>query len=159
MISHASLNAILNAAATVLLLAGYFFIRKRRIRAHHRCMVTAFGLSATFLVSYVVYHFRVGSVPFAGEGLIRPVYFAILLTHIFLAALIVPLALVTLRRAMRKDYVRHKKLAHVTLPIWLYVSATGVLIYLLLYHLYPARSLSQGAASRQPAIAGTEKAR
>lgn len=120
-------------------------------------MVTAFGLSVAFLASYVVYHFRVGSVPFSGEGWIRPVYFAILLSHIFLAALIVPLALVTLRRALRKDYERHKKLARVTLPIWLYVSVTGVLIYLLLYHLYPAPPLSQVTASGQPAIVGTER--
>ncbi len=144
--SHAGLNAILNSAATVMLLAGFAFIRKRRVQAHRFCMLTAFGLSAAFLISYVVYHIQTGSVPFTGEGWIRHVYFAILLSHILLAALIVPLALVTLRRGLRGDYARHKKLARFTLPIWLYVSVTGVLIYLLLYHVYPARFVSPPAA-------------
>ena len=131
-----SVNAALNGVATALLLTGFGFIRARRIEAHRRCMWSALVTSALFLVSYVTYHAQAGSTPFQGQGWIRPVYFAILVTHIILAAAIVPLALLTLRRAVKEDFVRHRRLARWTLPIWLYVSVTGVVIYVLLYHVY-----------------------
>lgn len=111
-------------------------IRTRRIQAHRACMGTAFALSTAFLVSYVIYHLQVGSVSFAGQGWIRPVYFALLISHIVLAAAILPLALVTLARALRERFDRHRAIARWTLPIWLYVSLTGVVIYWLLYHAY-----------------------
>ncbi|MCL6481350.1 MAG: DUF420 domain-containing protein [Firmicutes bacterium] len=139
LLSHASLNALLNGAAFVLLLAGYTQIRRGRVQAHRMCMLSAFGVSTAFLLSYSIYHFRAGSVPFTASGWIRPVYFAILISHIVLAAGIVPLALLTLRRGLRGDYPRHKRLARITLPLWLYVSITGILIYLLLYHIYPSQ--------------------
>ncbi len=138
MISHPALNAALNGAAAILLLSGYTFIRQRKVLAHRVCMVAAFCTSTVFLISYVLYHARVGSVPFHGQGWIRPVYFFILITHIVLAASIVPLALVTLSRALREQFDRHKRIARWTLPVWLYVSVTGVVIYFLLYHLYAA---------------------
>jgi len=137
-ISHPALNAALNGAAAILLLSGYTFIRQRKVLAHRVCMVAAFCTSTVFLISYVLYHARVGSVPFHGQGWIRPVYFFILITHIVLAASIVPLALVTLSRALREQFDRHKRIARWTLPVWLYVSVTGVVIYFLLYHLYAA---------------------
>lgn len=101
-------------------------------------MIAAFATSTAFLISYVIYHVRVGSVPFQGHGWIRPVYFFILITHVVLAAAIVPLALVTLSRALREQFDRHRRIARWTYPIWLYVSVTGVVIYVLLYHLYAA---------------------
>ena len=122
--------------AAILLLSGYSFIRRKKVTAHRVCMVAAFLTSTAFLVSYLLYHARVGSVPFQGQGWIRPVYFFILFTHIVLAAAIVPLALVTLSRALREQFDRHKRIARWTLPIWLYVSFTGVVIYFLLYHVY-----------------------
>jgi putative membrane protein len=137
-LSHPALNAVLNGTAAILLLTGYTFIRKRNVTAHRACMVAAFLTSTAFLISYLIYHARVGSVPFHGQGWIRPVYFFILFTHITLAAAIVPLALVTLSRALREQFDRHRKIARWTLPIWLYVSVTGVVIYFLLYHLYAA---------------------
>ncbi|MGH9796080.1 MAG: DUF420 domain-containing protein [Candidatus Acidiferrales bacterium] len=136
MLSHAALNASLNAAAAVFLVAGFAMIRARRIQAHRACMGTAFALSTAFLVSYVIYHLQVGSVSFAGQGWIRPVYFALLISHILLAAAILPLALVTLARALRERFDQHRAIARWTLPIWLYVSLTGVVIYWLLYHAY-----------------------
>lgn len=138
MLSHPALNAALNGTAAVLLLAGYTFIRRRQVTAHRICMVAAFLTSTAFLISYLMYHARVGSVPFQGQGWIRPVYFFILFTHIVLAAAIVPLALVTLSRALREQFDRHKRIARWTLPLWLYVSVTGVVIYFLLYHVYAA---------------------
>ena len=138
MLSHPALNATLNATAAVLLVSGYTFIRRRNVTAHRLCMVAAFLTSTAFLISYLIYHARVGSVPFQGQGWIRPVYFFILFTHIALAAAILPLALVTLSRALREQFDRHKRIARWTLPIWLYVSITGVVIYFLLYHLYGA---------------------
>ncbi len=137
-LSHAALNATLNGAAAVLLLTGHSFIKRGRIAAHRACMIAALLVSTAFLVSYVIYHARVGSVPFQGHGWIRPVYFSILFTHVVLAAAIVPLALVTLSRALRKQFDRHRRIARWTYPIWLYVSVTGVVIYFLLYHLYAA---------------------
>jgi uncharacterized membrane protein YozB (DUF420 family) len=133
-----SLNAALNAICAALLVIGYLFIRSRRIRAHQLCMLSAFLSSVMFLSSYLYYHAHVGVVAFRGQGWIRPVYFSLLLSHTALAAAIVPLALLTLSRALRSHFDRHKRIARWTLPIWLYVSVTGVIIYWLLYHLYAA---------------------
>lgn len=130
-----TLNATLNSIAAILLVAGYIAIRRRHIRTHKRCMLSAFVTSALFLVSYLVYHAQVGSRPFAGEGPLRLAYFAILISHVVLAAAILPLAVVTLARALRGRFDRHVALARWTLPLWLYVSVTGVVVYLMLYHL------------------------
>jgi len=127
------LNAMLNGGSAILLGAGYVFIRRRQIAAHLSCMLSAFGLSILFLISYVVYHFHAGSRPFTGQGWIRPVYFVLLLTHVVLAAVIVPLALTTIWRALSGRFDRHRTIARWTLPIWLYVSVTGVVIYWMLY--------------------------
>lgn len=131
-----ALNASLNGLAGVLLTAGYVMIRSRRIAAHRACMLGAFATSTLFLVSYVTYHANAGSRPFPGQGPIRVVYFTILITHVVLAAAILPLALVTLTRGLRGQYDRHIRIARWTLPIWLYVSVTGVVIYLMLYQMY-----------------------
>ena len=131
-----SLNAALNATSTVLLVTAWYFIKQRRIEAHRRCMLLAFGTSALFLISYVVYHAQVGSRPFPGTGTVRLVYFAILIPHVILAALVLPLAIITLRRGLRRDDERHRRLAKVTLPIWLFVSVTGVIVYVMLYQTY-----------------------
>ena len=130
-----TLNAVLNATSGILLLLGWRAIRARRIDVHRRFMLAAFTSSVLFLVSYVVYHAQAGSRPFQGHGPIRFAYFVILATHVVLAAGIVPLALVTLRRGLRRDDARHRRLARWTWPIWMYVSVTGVVIYLMLYHL------------------------
>lgn len=130
-----AVNAALNATSTLFLVAGWLFIRRRDVRRHRFCMLTAFAASGLFLTSYVVYHANVGSVPFAGRGPVRVVYFAILITHVILAAIILPLALVTLSRALARRFDRHRAIARWTLPIWLYVSVTGVLIYVMLYRL------------------------
>jgi putative membrane protein len=132
------LNAALNAVSFVLLLAGFYFIRRRRVRAHITSMSAALAVSVLFLVSYVTYHYSYGSVKFTGTGFVRPVYFTILITHIILAAVIVPLVVVTLRLALRGEYARHRRVARWTYPIWLYVSVTGVVVYLMLYRLYPS---------------------
>lgn len=129
------LNASLNGLATVLLAAGWIAIRQRRIAVHRACMLGAFAVSAAFLASYLVYHYHVGSVPFQGRGAIRVVYFTILLTHIVLAIAIVPLSLITLVRALARRFDRHRRIARVTLPLWLYVSVTGVIVYVMLYRL------------------------
>jgi uncharacterized membrane protein YozB (DUF420 family) len=131
-----TVNAVLNATSAVLLLLGWVSIRRRRIETHRRFMLAAFGCSVLFLACYVAYHAQAGSRPFAAQGPIRIVYFAILLTHVVLAAAIVPLALVTLRRGLRRDDAAHRRVARWTLPLWAYVSVTGVVIYLMLYHLY-----------------------
>ena len=138
MLSHAALNATLNASSAVLLSTGYWMIRRGRVLAHKSCMGLAFLSSTAFLVSYLLYHARVGSVAFRGQGWIRPVYFTLLASHTILAAAIVPLAVITLSRALREQFDRHKRIARWTLPLWLYVSVTGVVIYFLLYHLYTA---------------------
>lgn len=132
-----SLNAGLNATCAVFLLLGYRFIRRQQVTRHKACMVTAFALSVAFLVSYLAYHFQVGSVPFRGVGWIRVVYFTILISHTVLAILIVPLAVTTLYRALKGQFDRHRRIARWTLPIWLYVSLTGVVVYWMVYHLYP----------------------
>jgi putative membrane protein len=130
-----TLNAVLNGVSACLLVTGWMFIRRRAISKHRACMLTAFAVSAAFLVSYVVYHANVGSVRFQGQGIVRPIYFTILITHVVLAAAILPLALITLSRALARRFDRHRALARWTLPIWLYVSVTGVVIYWMLYHL------------------------
>ena len=133
------LNAALNAASGLLLLAGLYFIFRGNVRAHRACMLSALVVSALFLVSYVVYHAQYGSMRFAGQGLVRPLYFSILITHVTLAVAIVPLVTITLRRALRGDFIRHRRIARWTYPLWLYVSVTGVVVYLMLYRLYPSR--------------------
>jgi uncharacterized membrane protein YozB (DUF420 family) len=133
-----ALNAFLNATSAVLLAAGYVCIRRKRIQAHKTCMLLACACSAVFLVSYIIYHLQVGSVRFQGQGWIRPVYFTILGTHTVLAATILPLAIITLARALGGNFERHRRIARWTLPAWLYVSATGVIVYFLLYHVYAA---------------------
>jgi len=130
-----ALNASLNGVATVFLVAGYVLIRRRRIEAHRASMMAAVAASALFLISYVIYHANAGSRPFTGTGPIRAIYFFILLTHIVLAAAIVPMVLITLSRALRERFDRHAAIARWTLPIWLYVSVTGVVIYLMLYRM------------------------
>ena len=128
-----AVNASLNALSGVLLLVGYTLIRLRRIELHRRFMIAAFTASALFLVSYVVYHAQVGSVRFTREGLVRPLYYTILVTHVLLAFSVVPLALITLSRGLKGRYPQHRRIARWTFPIWLYVSVTGVLVYVLLY--------------------------
>ena len=128
-----AVNASLNALSGILLLTGYVLIRRRRVETHRKVMIAAFVTSSIFLVCYVVYHAQVGSVRFTRQGFVRPVYFTILITHVTLAATVLPLALVTAARALKGDYRRHKKIARWTFPIWLYVSVTGVLVYVLLY--------------------------
>ena len=129
-----ALNAALNATAAVLLATGWFLIRSGRVAAHRRCMIAAFVTSSLFLVSYVIYHAQAGSKPYLGTGVMRVVYFTILIPHVVLAAAVLPLAIVTLRRGLRRDDVRHRRLARITLPLWLFVSVTGVVVYVMLYH-------------------------
>jgi uncharacterized membrane protein YozB (DUF420 family) len=128
-----AVNASLNALSGVLLLCGYTLIRLRRIELHRRFMIAAFAASSLFLICYVVYHAQVGSVRFTRQGFVRPLYFTILITHVALAFTVVPLAIVTLSRGLKARYPQHRRIARWTLPIWLYVSVTGVLVYVLLY--------------------------
>ncbi|MDP7692202.1 MAG: DUF420 domain-containing protein [Vicinamibacterales bacterium] len=130
-----AVNATLNSLAAVLLATGYVLVRRGRVRQHRLCMLAAFTTSVLFLVSYLVYHAQVGSQPFTGLGPARIVYFTVLISHITLAAIIVPLALVTLRRGLRRNDARHVAIARWTLPIWLYVSVTGVVVYWMLYQM------------------------
>jgi uncharacterized membrane protein YozB (DUF420 family) len=132
-----AVNAALNGTSALLLATGYLCIRQKKITAHKVCMLSAFGTSTLFLISYLTYHYHVGSIRFAGRGGIRMLYFAILTSHTILAAAIPPLALITVYRALRGRFDRHVRIARWTLPIWLYVSVTGVIVYLMLYHLYP----------------------
>jgi putative membrane protein len=134
--THAALNATLNGTSAILLAAGYVAIRSGKRGLHKKLMVTAFFVSCVFLVSYLVYHYRVGHVAFQGQGWIRPVYFALLLSHTLLAIVIVPLILITLRRAFLERFDKHRLIARYTLPLWFYVSVTGVLVYFLLYQIY-----------------------
>ena len=129
-----TLNAILNSISAVLIVIGYFLIRARRIEAHRKTMLAAFTTSTLFLVSYLVYHAQVGSVHFQGTGAIRTVYFTILITHTILAAVVAPMVVVTLFRGLKGRFEKHRKLARITLPVWLYVSVTGVVVYAMLYH-------------------------
>lgn len=130
-----ALNATLNAISTVLLVTGYVFIRRGERRKHRLCMISALVMSALFLTSYVIYHAQVGSVPFKGTGWIRTVYFAVLIPHVILAAAIVPPILITASRGLSARYDKHRRIARWTLPLWLYVSVTGVIVYLMLYQM------------------------
>lgn len=130
-----TLNACLNALSAVLLTTGYVFIRRGQRARHRACMLSALFTSTLFLVSYVVYHAQVGSVPFTGRGAVRALYFTILVTHVVLAAAIVPLVIITAWRALTDRFDRHRAIARWTLPLWLYVSVTGVVVYLMLYRL------------------------
>ena len=130
-----SLNACLNLTSAILILIGVYFIKKKNIRAHRACMLGAMGVSLAFLISYLVYHYQVGSVPFKSQGWIRSVYFTILITHTILAAAVVPLALITLSRALKGRFAAHRRIARWTFPVWLYVSVTGVIVYVMLYKL------------------------
>jgi uncharacterized membrane protein YozB (DUF420 family) len=132
-----AVNATLNATSAFLLTVGHLFIKRDNMNAHRAFMIAAFGASVLFLISYLVYHGYHGATPFQGEGWIRPVYFFILLSHTILAAAIVPLVLITLTRALRGEFEKHRKIAVWAYPIWIYVSATGVIVYVLLYKLYP----------------------
>ncbi len=134
--SLAPLNAILNGTATVLLIAGFVFIKRKQVHAHRACMLAALIVSAAFLTSYLIYHYHLGEVRFGGTGWIRPVYFLILIPHITLAGLIVPLALATAYFALKGRFPAHRKIARWTWPLWIYVSITGVVIYVMLYQLY-----------------------
>ena len=132
-----AVNATLNGISAVLLVIGYVLIRQRRIEQHRWTMIGAFVVSTLFLIGYVIYHWNVGSKPFTAQGPVRTVYFFVLITHIVLAAFVPPMALITLIRGLRARYDRHARLARWTLPIWLYVSVTGVIVYVMLYQLYP----------------------
>jgi putative membrane protein len=133
-------QAILNSAATLMLGSGYYFIRQRQRTRHRNCMITALVVSSVFMVSYLTYHAAVGYMPFAGQGMIRPLYFTLLASHVILAAAIVPLVLITVYFALRGNFTRHPRIARWTLPLWLYVSVSGVVIYLLGFHVYPPAS-------------------
>jgi putative membrane protein len=133
-----TINAVLNSLSAGFLVAGFVYIKKKNIGAHKRAMLTAFTLSAIFLVSYIIYHYTAGATAFTGEGWIRPVYFSILASHTILATLVLPPILVLLYFALRGNYTKHARIARWTYPVWLYVSATGVIIYLILYHWYPS---------------------
>jgi len=134
-----ALNAVLNTTSMVLLVVGYVFIRHRRPAAHRNCMLAACTTSLAFLVSYLVYHYHVGHTRFVEPAWFRPIYLTILFTHLVLAIAIVPLVLLTLTRALRGQFERHRAVARWTWPLWMYVSVTGVLIYWLLYHQFPQR--------------------
>ena len=130
-----TLNAALNSLAAILLLSGFVFIRARNVGAHRACMLAAFATSTLFLISYLIYHYQVGSVAFQGQGWIRAVYFTILMSHTILATAVVPMALVTLFRGLRLRFDAHRRIARWTFPVWLYVSVTGVIVYVMLYRL------------------------
>ena len=132
------LNACLNASSAVLLFAGYSFIRKGNVAAHRACQISALIVSLLFLVSYLTYHYHHGTTRFQGTGLSRPIYFTVLTSHTILAIVIVPLIAITFYRAVKMDFVRHRKIARITLPLWFYVSITGVIVYLMLYQIYPS---------------------
>ncbi len=132
-----TVNAALNSLSALFLVVGYLFIRAKKVTAHKACMLSAFASSTLFLISYLFYHYQVGSVPFKGQGGIRTIYFTVLISHTILATAVVPLVLVTLIRALRGNFEKHRRIARWTLPIWLYVSVTGVLVYWMLYWLVP----------------------
>ena len=128
-----ALNATLNATSAALLTTGWFFIKSGNVTAHRRCMISAFVTSSLFLISYVIYHAQSGSKPYPGAGFMRYVYFSILIPHVKLAAVVLPMAIITLGRGLRREDLRHRRLARWTLPIWLFVSVTGVIVYVMLY--------------------------
>jgi uncharacterized membrane protein YozB (DUF420 family) len=130
-----ALNASLNAASFILLVTGYYFIKTKQWRKHRACMIAALVMSGLFLTSYVIYHAQVGSVPFQKTGWIRTVYFAVLIPHVILAALMVPPVIITVSRGLSGKYDKHRRIARWTLPVWLYVSITGVIVYVMLYRL------------------------
>lgn len=130
------LNALLNGSAAIFLVAGYYFIKKENKKAHKACMISALTASTLFLVSYLTYHYNVGSVKFQGTGMIRPVYFSILISHTVLAVVVAPMILVTLYRAIGERFDDHRRLARKTWPIWIYVSITGIVVYLMVHRLY-----------------------
>ena len=132
------INACLNGTSAVLLLSGYSFIRSGNVAAHRTCQVSALAVSLLFLASYLTYHFHHGATRFQGTGLARPIYFTVLTSHTILAMVIVPLVVLTFYRAFRGDFTRHRRIARITLPLWLYVSITGVIVYLMLYQIYPS---------------------
>jgi putative membrane protein len=139
LISHPAWNAILNGSSAILIGTGYVMIRRHKIQAHKTCMLAATATSTAFLISYVDYHIHVGSVHFPGLGFARKAYLTMLATHTLLAAAIVPLVIMTLKRALKGNFLDHKKIARWTLPLWAYVSVTGVLIYFWLYQVYTPR--------------------
>ena len=132
------INACLNGTSAVLLFSGYSFIRSGNVAAHRTCQVSALAVSILFLISYLTYHFNHGTTRFQGTGLARPIYFTVLTSHTILAMVIVPLVVLTFYRAFRQDFTRHRRIARITLPLWLYVSITGVIVYLMLYQIYPS---------------------
>jgi putative membrane protein len=140
MFSHAAFNASLNGISAVLLAGGYAAIRAGKRDVHKKFMISAFAVSTVFLASYLLYHYRVGHVIFQGQGWIRPVYFALLTSHTILAIVIVPLILITLRRAWLEKFDKHRLIARWTLPLWFYVSVTGVIVYLMVYQIYAGKS-------------------
>ncbi|MGB7496217.1 MAG: DUF420 domain-containing protein [Candidatus Acidiferrum sp.] len=143
MISQAALNAILNGLSGILLACGYIAIRSGKMQIHKRFMISAFAVSCAFLVSYVIYHIRIHQViHFQGQGWIRPVYFTLLTSHTILAIVIVPMILITLHRALRERFDKHRQIARWTLPLWFYVSVTGVIVYLMVYQIYAPAHLA-----------------
>jgi putative membrane protein len=136
MFSQAALNASLNGTSAILLACGYAAIKSGKMKVHRAFMIAAFAVSTVFLISYVIYHIRVGHVLFSGQGWIRDVYFTLLISHTLLAVVIVPMILVTLRRAWLEKFDKHRIIARWTLPLWFYVSVTGVIVYILLYQVY-----------------------
>lgn len=131
-------NACLNGTSALLLCTGYTFIRSRNVTAHRTCQVAALIVSILFLASYLTYHFHHGATRFQGTGMVRTFYFTVLTSHTILAMVIVPLVILTFYRAFRRDFTRHRRIARITLPLWLYVSITGVIVYLMLYQIYPS---------------------
>ena len=131
------LNACLNGTSALLLITGFKFIRSRNVIAHRACQIAALCVSLLFLASYLTYHYHHGATRFLGTGLVRPIYFTVLTSHTVLAIAIVPLVILTFYRAFRGDFSRHRRIARITLPLWLYVSITGVIVYLMLYQIYP----------------------
>lgn len=135
-----TVNALFNAFSALFLLCGYVFIRRKQVANHKACMMAAFVSSTLFLIGYLTYHAQAGTTRFAGQGWVRPVYFAILISHTILAAVVLPLAITTLIFALKRTFQKHRRIARWTLPVWFYVSVTGVVIYLMLYHLFPSHS-------------------
>ena len=131
------LNACLNGTSALLLFTGYTFIRSRNVTAHRACQIAALVVSLLFLASYLTYHYHHGATRFQGTGLARPIYFTVLTSHTILAMVIVPLVILTFYRAFRGEFSKHRRIARITLPLWLYVSITGVIVYLMLYQIYP----------------------
>jgi uncharacterized membrane protein YozB (DUF420 family) len=129
-------QAILNASAALVLATAYYFIRNQNRSLHRNCMIVALVISAVFMVSYLTYHARVGFMPFTGQGMIRPFYFTLLASHVILAAVIVPMVLITVAYAIKGNFASHPRIARWTLPLWFYVSVSGVLIYILGFHIY-----------------------